>query len=100
MSNAADTEVRLSGKLLCASIEDVEIVKDHLPEHIRLTLEEAGCLSFEVWQTDDPLIWGVEERFTDASAFSYHQQRTRASAWWTATAAIPRSYEVTKVAPE
>lgn len=98
MNHTADTEVHLSGKLICASMEDVEVIKDHLPEHVRLTLEEAGCLSFEVLQTGDPLIWTVDERFTDAAAFTHHQQRTRASAWWTATAAIPRSYEITGIA--
>lgn len=53
--------VRLSGFLRCASMEDVELVVRHLPEHIRLTRAEPGCLSFEVSQTDDPLIWRVEE---------------------------------------
>ena len=91
--------VRLSGKLLCASLKDVEVVKVSLPEHIRLTLAESGCLSFKVWQTDDPLVWGVEESFINTSAFSHHQKRTRASAWWTATSAIPRSYEITGLEP-
>lgn len=100
MNTTVDTKVRLSGKLLCASMEDAKVVKDHLPEHVRLTMEETGCLSFRVWQTDDPLIWGVEETFIDAAAFSHHQLRTRASAWWTATATIPRDYEITGLAHE
>ena len=97
MNDTADAEkvVRLTGKLICANMEEVKTVKDSLAEHIRLTLAETGCLSFRVWQTDDPLIWGVEESFADPAAFSHHQQRTRASAWWTATAAILRSYEIT-----
>ena len=39
------------------------------PEHIRLTRTRPGCLSFEVTQTDDPLVWRVDERFTDDAAF-------------------------------
>ena len=61
-----------------------------LPEHVRLTRAEPGCLSFEVTPTDDPLAWRVEERFTDRAAFDAHQRRTRASAWGAATAAIRR----------
>lgn len=90
--------VRLSGFLRCASMEDVELVVRHLPEHIRLTRAEPGCLSFEVSQTDDPLIWRVEELFIDHDAFDFHQQRTRASQWFVATSAIPRDYEITTLA--
>jgi quinol monooxygenase YgiN len=86
--------VRLSGKLICATLHEVEVVRRHLPEHIRLTKAESGCVSFDVSQTDDPLIWCVEECFLDREAFEAHQNRTRASAWWTATAEIPRQYEV------
>lgn len=46
-----------------------------LPTHIALTREEAGCLSFEVTQTDDSLVWAVAERFVDAAAFEAHQTR-------------------------
>ncbi len=87
--------VRLSGRLLCASAEEADVVRRHLPEHVRLTRAEPGCLSFEVTPTDDPLTWRVEERFTDRAAFDAHQRRTRASAWGAATAAIRRDYEVT-----
>lgn len=86
--------VRLSGFLLCASREDVDIVRQHLPEHIRLTKAEPGCISFEVTQTDDPLVWRVEERFADGDAFARHQSRTRASTWGEATSAIRREYQI------
>ena len=86
--------VRLSGKLICASEQEVEIVNSCLPEHIRLTRSEPGCISFDVRQTDDPMIWEVEERFLDRKSFEHHQLRTRASEWWTATAGIAREYEI------
>jgi quinol monooxygenase YgiN len=88
--------VHLSGRLLCASAEEADLVRRHLPEHVRLTRAEPGCLSFEVTPTADPLTWRVEERFADRAAFDAHQRRTRASAWSAATAAIRRDYEVTE----
>jgi quinol monooxygenase YgiN len=86
--------VRLSGLLRCASDAEAELVRRHLPEHVRLTRAEPGCLAFEVTPTDDPLTWRVEERFTDRAAFDAHQRRTRASAWGAATAAIRRDYQL------
>lgn len=88
------TMVRLSGFLRCASVAEIEAVKRHLPDHIRLTRAEPGCISFEVSQTDDPLVWHVEELFADQTAFDYHQQRTRASKWFEATSAIVREYKI------
>jgi quinol monooxygenase YgiN len=88
--------IRLSGFLRCASPEEADIVRRLLPEHVRLTRAEPGCLSFEVTPTDDPLTWRVEERFADRAAFDAHQRRTRASTWAVATAAIRRDYEVSE----
>jgi len=79
-------------------VEDIQLVETHLPEHLRLTRAEPGCISFDVTQTEDPLTWRVEELFVDRAAFDFHQQRTRASEWFAATSAIPRDYEITAVA--
>lgn len=86
--------VRLTGFLYCASEAEAETVKRHLPEHIRLTRSEPGCISFEVSQTENPLAWRVEELFVDSAAFEFHQRRTRASGWFEATSAIRRDYEI------
>ena len=94
MNNRAGA-VRLRGFLRCLSTDDVELVRRHLPEHLRLTREEPGCISFEVSETDDPLIWRVEELFADRAAFDFHQQRMRASEWFMAPSALPRDYEIT-----
>lgn len=69
-------------------------MKRRLPDHVSLTRAESGCLSFEVSQTDDPLVWRVEELFVDRAAFDFHQQRTRASGWFTATSTIARDYNI------
>ena len=91
----AGGDVELTGQLVCTSEQDARIVRHHLPEHVRLTLAEPGCISFTVAPTDNPLIWSVEERFRDAKAFRAHQNRARASAWGRATADISRSYRIT-----
>ena len=93
MSQKTNT-IRLSGKLICASQQDIETVKQYLPEHIRLTKAELGCLAFDVTQTSDPMVWLVEECFINQPAFEQHQQRTRSSDWWQATAKIKREYEI------
>lgn len=89
-----DGTVRLKGRLVCRSEAEVETVRAHLPDHIRLTRAEPGCLSFDVLASGDPLIWLVEECFRDTEAFAFHQNRTRGSAWWAATAGIPRDYRI------
>ena len=76
---------------------EAAIVASRRPAHIELTREEAGCLSFEVTATNDPLIWAVEERFTSEEAFAAHQARVAASEWGRSTAGIERRYEIRRV---
>lgn len=87
-------EVTLSGRLICADAAQAGIVRDHLADHIRLTMAEPGCISFAVEATSDPLVWQVDERFVGADAFAAHQERVRASAWGVATAGIRREYRI------
>jgi len=87
----------LTGRLICASMADAEIVQRLLPEHIRLSRAEPGCLSFTVVQTDDPLIWQLDETFRDRAAFKAHQTRTRASEWFRATAHLTRDFHMSEV---
>ncbi|WP_368496976.1 putative quinol monooxygenase [Herbiconiux sp. A18JL235] len=94
---AAATEVLLTGRLVCRNDAEVAIVASRLPEHIELTRAEAGCLSFEVTATDDPLIWAVEERFATEAAFAAHQARVAASEWGRSTEGIERQYEIRRV---
>jgi len=88
--------IRLTGQLLCADKGQAALVVAHLPDHIRLTRTEAGCISFEVRQSADPLVWEVAEVFSDRAAFEAHQERTAASAWGRATKGIERQYVITE----
>jgi quinol monooxygenase YgiN len=87
--------ITVTGTLTCANAEEADLVRTYLPEHIRLSREEPGCLSFNVYPTDDPLVWRLDESFTDRAAFEAHQTRTRASAWYKATAHLKRDFRTT-----
>ncbi|HEY1135493.1 MAG TPA: antibiotic biosynthesis monooxygenase [Nocardioides sp.] len=87
-------EVRLRGELVCDDAAEAATVAEHLPRHVALTRAEPGCRSFAVTPTDDPLVWQVDECFTDAAAFRAHQARVAASEWGVATARIERRYRV------
>ncbi|WP_221584906.1 putative quinol monooxygenase [Microbacterium sp. G2-8] len=87
-------DVTLTGFLRCRDEADADVVRRHLPEHIRRTRAEPGCAAFAVEPTADPLIWSVAERFVDQEAFAAHQRRVAGSEWGRATAGIPREYEV------
>lgn len=87
--------IDLTGQLICQSDDEIAVVTEFLPRHIELTRAEPGCISFEVNQTGDPLVWDVAERFQDADSFHLHQARVKTSDWGRATAGIKRSYSVT-----
>ena len=86
--------VFLSGQLVCSDEDQVEIVMQHLPLHVRLTRAEEGCVSFEVRRVEDSLVWQVDENFRDAAAFRAHQERVAQSEWGLATAGLERRYTV------
>ncbi|HEX9859427.1 MAG TPA: antibiotic biosynthesis monooxygenase [Paracoccaceae bacterium] len=88
--------ITLTGTLTCATAADEAIVAQYLPDHIRLSRAEPGCLSFDVARTADPAVWQVGEAFTDRAAFEAHQTRTRASDWFRATGHIPRAFTVSE----
>lgn len=87
--------IRVTGTLACTTADQAETVRRMLPDHIRLSRAEPGCLAFNVDPTDDPLVWRLDETFADQAAFAAHQSRTRASAWFSATADLTRDFSVT-----
>ena len=89
--------IRLRGQLICMSDDEAQAVRAHLPEHLALTRAEPGCLTFEVDQTDDPMVWEVMEAFRDRASFDAHQARTRESAWFAATRGILRDFKMEEV---
>ena len=88
------SQIHLTGELVCKTDEDALIVRRHLPEHIERTRAEPGCVAFRVTPTEDPLIWSVEESFTDQRVFELHQARVADSEWGRVTAGIERHYSI------
>lgn len=86
--------ITLSGHVVVPAA-DLEAVKARLPDHIRLTLAEPGCLSFDVRPApNDPGRYLVNEHFRDRAAFDAHQARVKSSDWGRATAHLARKYEI------
>ena len=88
--------IRLRGSFSAADETEAVVIRQHLTAHITLTRAEPSCLSFAVTQTDDPLVWLVEELFKDQAAFDAHQARNRASPWFAATHTLKRAYTITE----
>jgi quinol monooxygenase YgiN len=87
-------QIALTGTLACAA-DDLALVARLLPEHVRLSRAEPGCLSFHVAPSAaDPLVFEVRELFDSREAFDAHQARSRTSDWGRATAHIPREYRI------
>ncbi len=69
-----------------------------LPEHVRLTKEEPGNLSFEVFE--DPNHKGrlvVSETYVDQPALEAHRDRAGKSIWAEITQGIPRNFEIKEI---
>ncbi len=75
---------------------DIATVKRHLPTHIRLSLAEDGCVSFDVRvDSQNPNRYLVDEEFATKAAFEAHQARVKTSEWGLATAHLHREYKIT-----
>lgn len=87
-------KIRLRGSLTCPA-DRLLALRAALPEHIQLTRQEPGCLSFEVQEHAEGHFL-VEELFRDREAFEAHQSRTRASEWFRVSEGIARDYKVSE----
>lgn len=84
----------INGTIICTP-DDIEMVVEHVAEHVRLTQLEPGCIMFDITQSDDdPCVFNVSERFVDQAAFDAHSARTRASVWWEKSKHIPRDMNI------
>lgn len=89
--------VALNGFLICRSLEEADRVSVLLPEHIRLSRANPGCLRFEVFRSQsDPVRFAVSELFRDREAFEAHRARAADTIWARATKGIPRDYRITE----
>ena len=91
--------VALNGRLICADAAQMMTALSLLPGHIEASRAEPGCLRFDLWQDDNPLIWHLAELFADETAFAAHQARTADSAWGRDSAGIGRDFRRREVMP-
>lgn len=89
--------IRLRGQMVCMTEDEARVVRDHLADHLRLGRAAPGCLTFDIAETDDPLIFEVMEAFRDRASFDAHQARARDSAWFAATRGILRDLRLEEV---
>ncbi|ELF1354499.1 putative quinol monooxygenase [Vibrio cholerae] len=88
------SKVTLKGFILVPE-PDLELVKNELVNHKRLTLDEPGCIAFSVIENpENPLRFDVYEEFVDKVAFEQHQKRVKASRWGKVTVNVERHYEI------
>ena len=74
---------------------DIEVVKNELLTHKKLTLSETGCLIFEVTlDAVNPNRFNVYEEFVNQEAFNYHQLRVKSSTWGKVTKDVERHYQI------
>jgi len=87
----------LTGFLICRTLEEADRVATLLPDHIRLTRAEPGCLLFEVVRSmSDPVRFAVREIFASRADFDAHQARMKDTPWARGTKGIPRDYVLTE----
>jgi autoinducer 2-degrading protein len=74
---------------------DLDLVQSELPNHIALTLQEPGCLTFSV-ERDHEIgnRFKVYEVFASKEAFEHHQDRVKGSRWGVITKNVQRHYSI------
>ena len=87
--------ITLTGTLTCPTPDDLKIVETYLPDHIKLSRAEPGCITFDVVQTANPLVWQLDESYAHKAAFEAHQTRNRASVWWQVSQNLVRNFQIT-----
>ena len=70
-------------------------VKNAMPDHIRASRSEPGCLFFELTHDADvPGRINVKEAFTSLEAFDFHQENRKDTHWSNITVGITRNFEI------
>ncbi len=89
--------IELSG-YIDVPLDELDLVRVALQEHIRLTRLEAGCILFEVIEQPDVAgQFSVLERFVDQAAFDAHQARVKTSDWGKISSNVTRQYQIRQI---
>lgn len=88
------SRVTLQGYIIITD-DDLASVQAVLPEHIKLTQKEQGCLVFRVSQdAENKNRFNVYEEFVNRAAFVTHQERVKHSRWGQVATNVERHYEL------
>lgn len=88
------SKVVLKGYIIIPK-DKLSLVMEELELHKKLTLQEDGCILFEVIQDKSiPTRFNVYEEFIDKKAFNKHQVRVKESKWGIVTKNLKRVYEI------
>ncbi|MGR3398903.1 MAG: GNAT family N-acetyltransferase [Paracoccus sp. (in: a-proteobacteria)] len=90
----------LHGRLICRDMGQMMTALELLPVHAALSRAEPGCLRFDIAQSDDPMIWDLDELFSDRIAFDAHQDRMRSSPWGKRSVDMGRDFHDHAVQPK
>jgi len=75
--------------------QDLALVEKELPNHIRLTRQEPGCIKFEISKDSQMMNrFHVYEEFKDQKSFELHQHRVQRSRWGHVSVNVVRHYQV------
>ena len=89
--------VKLTGTIIIPKAQQATLLRD-LQEHVMLTLQEPGCLHFDVSpDASDAELYHVNELFVDQAAFDQHQTNGKARAWGKSSAGLTRKYSTTLI---
>lgn len=89
-------KIILTGYVLIPEGE-LEILREAIKQHIKLTLAEPGCLEFSLIQSaENPLKYSLYEEFVDQAAFDFHQIRTKNSMWTKLSQNVERHFSILK----
>jgi quinol monooxygenase YgiN len=67
--------IKLTGRHICQSEEEITTVTELLPTHIVLTRAEPGVISLDGAPSGARGVWDVSECFKDVASFEEHQAR-------------------------
>lgn len=91
--------ISLTGRLTATTKEQAALARRLLPEHIRLSRAEPGCLRFDLTETGDG-VWHLDELFAGEAAFAAHQARNAASDWGRESGGLGRDFTRAKIVPQ
>ncbi|MFZ5708194.1 MAG: putative quinol monooxygenase [Pseudomonadota bacterium] len=89
--------ITLTGFLTCRTLAEADRASETLADHLRSTLAEDGCMSFEIHRSmADPVCFAVRAVFRDRESLAAHLARAGTSDWGKATRHAARDFRLSE----